>query len=56
MPGAGGLRLRGRSLASRGMPFDGFLGDRFDTSCELCWGLFGASLWFLGASQGSEVS
>ena len=50
----GALRLRGRSLGSRGMPLEGFLetlGSRFGAF----WGLFrafGASWGLLGASWG----
>jgi len=59
----GALRLRGRSLGSRGMPLEGFLetvlrplGSRFGASWGLFWaswgllGLLGASWGLLGAS------
>ena len=58
----GGLRLRGRSLGSRGMLLEGFsetvlrpLGSRFGASWGLfwvSWGLLGASWGLLGASWG----
>ena len=54
--GWGGLRLRGRSLGSRGMPLEGFLetvlmplGSRFGAS----WGLFWISWGLLGPLGGS---